>query len=167
MDFVLIDYQPGRIQINRDQTGTYGSYFHADGIIAKLLSKMKSSNICLPLVSFSYAAAILRANGHNVRIVKDLPEDAGGDVAIFATVMYNYLKDIEFITRYKKKFPRTKIGVIGGFSQSKPELYDKVCDFIICGEIEPPLYDFINGRWSFDGYYKTDSFFDVEKLPNS
>lgn len=164
MQFVLIDYQPEGAQVNRDQTGTYGSYFHSEGLLGSFLSRLKTNNVRLPVLSFSYATAILRSAGHSVKIVTGMPED-GGDVAIFATVMYHWKEDAAFLRRFREKFPKTKLGVTGAFSQTLPELYRDFTDFIIKGDIEPPIFAFLDGKWGWEGFFEAGGDFNLDDLP--
>ncbi|HYE91735.1 MAG TPA: radical SAM protein [Terriglobales bacterium] len=153
MDFVLIDYQPRDGQINRDQTGTFGSSFETGGWLGQRLARLKSRNVRLPVVSFSYANAVLRAHGHRVQVVTHDVPDAGGDVAIFATVMYHWQEDLAFLREYRRRHPSTRLGVIGGFSKTMPELYAADVDFFINTDIEEAVYAFLQGRWEWQGTF--------------
>ena len=164
MDFVLIDYQPHGDPVNRDQTGTFGSHFHAGGLVNRWLSRLKASAVRLPMVSFSYAAALLREQGHTVRVVTEMP-DRGGDVAIFATVMYHWKEDLRFLEAFKARHGGTRLGVVGAFSQVFPELFEGCCDFVVHGELEGALLAFLEGRWSWEGPFTSPSPVDPETLP--
>jgi len=164
MNFVLIDYQPPGSQINRDQTGTYGSFFKSEGCLGTLLSSLKAGGIKLPVLSFSYAASILRAHGHKVNIVNQLPAE-GGDVAVFATVLYHWKEDHVFLEEYKKRFPKTRLGVLGAVNQALPELFRDVCDFNIGGDVESALFAFLEGRWNWQGYFDGTQPLDLSRVP--
>lgn len=153
MDFLLIDHQPPGRQINRDQTGTYGSDFRVGSLLSWALGRLKRGGVRLPVLSFSYAAAILRQAGHTVRITSDIPAQSP-DVALFATVMYHWRADMEFLARFKKAHPRSRVVLIGAFSQTLPELFAPVADGVIHGEVEPALFAFLNGEWDFRGVFK-------------
>jgi len=163
MNFVFIDYQPPGGQVNRDQTGTYGSFFKLNSLWGGLLSRFKVLGIKLPILSFSYAAAILRSHGHTVRVVTGLPED-GGDVALFATVLYHWKEDRAFLEEYKKRFPQTRLGVVGVVNQVLPELFSGVSDFSIHGDIEPALFAFLDGKWKWQGCFDCAQSFDLTRL---
>lgn len=152
------------MQINRDQTGTFGSYFKSEGLLGNILSKVKTSSVRLPVLSFSYATALLRPAGHEVNLTMKMPEH-GGDVALFATVMYHWKEDLAFLKEFKRRHPETKLGVIGGFSQVKPELYEDVVDFNIKGDIEPAIWDFLDGKWNWEGQYESGRDIDLDDLP--
>lgn len=164
MKFILIDYQPKGIQVNRDQTGTFGSDFKADGIIGSTLVKLKRTGVRLPIVSYSYAAALLRAHGHEVVVATDHSEFKA-DVAIFSTVMYYYKKDIAFLELFKKNNPSTLLGVVGAFSQIFPDYYLKCCDFVINGELESAAMLFLAGKWNWTGICNSGLVEDINNLP--
>lgn len=164
MKFLLIDYQPPGTQINRDQTGTYGSDFTAGGLTGRLLMRAKKGGVRLPVVSFSYAAAMLRAAGHEVEVHTGMPEQ-GGDAALFATAMYHYKVDLAFLEQFRSRHPGTLVGLLGGFSQHCPEAYGDVADFVVAGEIEPALRAFIAGEWDLRGRFEAGVEDDLAALP--
>lgn len=165
MIFDLIDYQPKGKQINRDQTGTFGSFFETGGILGRGLSLIKNHGVRLPVLSFSYANALLREAGHQVRIITDRVPDSAADVMIFATTMYHYKEDLAFIADYRAQHSKTKIGVIGGFSKSMPQYYEGKVDFFINSDIEQPIRDFLHGDWKWEGTYIPKEALDLKTLP--
>ncbi|MFP4474874.1 MAG: B12-binding domain-containing radical SAM protein [Desulfatibacillaceae bacterium] len=164
MDILLIDYQPRGATVNREQTGTYGSRFHARGPAGIFLSRLKGGNVRLPLVSFSLAGAVFQSGGHTVRMTHGMPEQ-GADVAFFATAMYHWRNDVAFLAALRERHPDMRVGVAGAFSGAMPHLYRDVADFVVEGELEAAALACAEGREDFSGTVVSHGFVDVNRLP--
>lgn len=88
-------------------------------------------------MSFGYMTAIFRSSGHYVLYHKadsfttTLPD---ADIIFISSSMVDYRNEVEWVKRLRGA--GRKVGVIGIFASSKPELFLPHCDFIIQGEPE-------------------------------
>lgn len=149
---------------NRDQTGGFGSQMQASGVIGKLLQRVKKTNSRLPVLSLAYLAAIARDKNHETLYFDTIP-DCDLDILIVATSMAHYKHEITFCENVRKKFERTKIGLIGPFSSEMPNLFIDYVDFIITGEPEDAFMRICEGLIAAEGIIESVQIDDVNTLP--
>ena len=119
--------------INKDFMAGYGWAFNAGtSLRARLINYVKKRGEVLPIMSFGYIAAIFNAQGHMVEYLTN--EIPNSDIAFISSSMVDYRNEIEWAKRLRKSGIR--VGFIGPFASSKPELFLPYCDFVIKGEPE-------------------------------
>lgn len=135
MRIALVEVQSGRREcINRDFMAGYGWAFNVGrSLPAKLIETAKRVGERVPLMSYGYLSAYFRRAGHEVIVGSDVPMDT--DLAIIQSSMVEHTAELRTAERIRQT-SRAKIGFIGPFSASHPELYEGSADFIIRGEPE-------------------------------
>jgi anaerobic magnesium-protoporphyrin IX monomethyl ester cyclase len=163
MKFALVDLEVNGTKANRDHTGGFGSHMHADGLSGKIVSRLKERLIQLPMTHFGYAAAILREAGHEVNYHSG--DAAGEDVILIASSMHCYTEEVAYARRMKAKFPKSQVGFFGAFVKTHPEKFEAAADFLIFGELEATLFQFVDGKAQFEGRLDHGLVTDMARLP--
>lgn len=164
MKFALVDLQMPERKANRDHTGGFGSFMQAEGLFGGFVSGLKARLISLPVMSFGYTAAMLRAHGHTSHFYRAAPL-AEADVIIIASSMHSYSYEVAFALEQKRRFPGAKIGFYGPFAQTKPDFFEAAADFIIGGELESAIEAFFAGEHDFTGKLNYGTVRDLTRLP--
>ena len=87
MKFTLLDLEIKGKKANREHTGGFGSYMQSKGLFGKVISKTKAKLINLPILSFAFAADIIKKRGHACEI-KTNCEVGNTDIVIIASSMH-------------------------------------------------------------------------------
>lgn len=162
MKIALLDiYRPGD---KKDFNGGYGTTFTpGDSFLARVLTKLRSSNEYLPLLNYGYASAVLKKNGHEVELVmNELP--VGYDLIILHATLIRHNEEMEMLQRIKAE-TNSPVCVIGTLASEWPHLYEPLAESVIVGDVETvmeglhTLEDLPKGR--FDAPKVTD----VNALP--
>ncbi|OGR86510.1 MAG: hypothetical protein A3A86_04030 [Elusimicrobia bacterium RIFCSPLOWO2_01_FULL_60_11] len=162
----LIDYKEKGLNFNRDQTGTFGSQMKANGFLGSMITNAKKDRLHLPIMSFAYIATLLKNAGHQVGFyhrVSEVPKDS--DLIIIASSMAGYKIECAFARELRKTHGKAKIGFIGSFASVKPELFKDASDFIIDGEPEGAILDFIKGKTALEGIVHSPTVPNLDELP--
>ena len=149
MKFCLVDLKIGDRKANRDHTGGFGSFMHADGLMGSIVSRLKEKLIHIPVLSLCYGISILNRGGHEATYSYGKVGDA--DIIIIASSMHCYKEEVAFASHQKKNFPNRKVGFWGAFSKTNPELFRDVADFIIKGDLETTLIAYCKEPFDFSG----------------
>jgi anaerobic magnesium-protoporphyrin IX monomethyl ester cyclase len=161
MKIALIDVPSNtRGTLNKDVNGGYGTVTSiGNSPLARVIEYLKKSNVRLPILSFGYLAAIFKEKGFEVttRITNET------DAAIVYGSIVDYKNEINFVKRLKEKV-NCKVGFIGPFPSSKPELFIEHCDFVIQGEPEHVALN-SNKNWKPKGIIKSKNIEDLNTLP--
>lgn len=134
MKITLLDVKSSRKEcINKDFMAGYGWAFNAGrSLPARLINFVKKGGEFLPIMSFGYLAAIFKAHGHEVEyLTNEIPDS---DMVIISSSMVDYRNELEWAKKIHNK--GVKVGFMGIFASSKPELFLPHCDFVIKGEPE-------------------------------
>lgn len=134
MKICFFDVKSGRKAcINKDFMGGYGWAFNAGkSLPARLINFVKKAGEKLPIMSFGYLAAIFAENGWDVEYAENAIPDS--NLVIIQSSMVEHRTEIEWARRLKNA--GKTVGFIGPFSGAMPEIFLKVCDFVIRGEPE-------------------------------
>jgi len=129
---------------NKDVMGGYGESLNiGNSLRARIIEKMKSKGVKLPLLSFGYLAGIFHGRGFEVEYLSNkIPKTA--DIILVCSSMIDYKTELAFIQRAKKE-TNAKVGVIGPFASAVPEIYSKTADFVVIGEPEEFALKLKNG----------------------
>ena len=140
MRIALVDVSSdGRNLVYKDWAGGYGTTFSVGkSLRARFLERAKKTGIKLPLTRFGYLAAVLKQSGHDVALYEDeLPEAA--DVVLLHSSIVDFHAELELAERLRKELG-SKIGFVGPFSGTMPDLYLPHADFVVKGEPEDFAY---------------------------
>jgi radical SAM superfamily enzyme YgiQ (UPF0313 family) len=162
--FALVDLQLPDRKANREHTGGFGSFMQADGVFGGIISRLKSSLINLPVLSFAYTAAMLRERGHESCVYRNAPL-ADADIIIIASSMHSHAHEVAFARDQKQLFPKARVGFYGPFAQTKPEFFEQDADFIIGGELESAIEAFLAGEHEFSGTIDFGTVRNLARLP--
>lgn len=133
MNITLLDVaKPGD---NKDYNGGFGTASAAGrSPAARLLAALRRRHERFPLMSYGYLAAILRGNGHVVRVVENaVPRDA--DLVILQASLIRHRLELDFIRRIRRE-TRARVGIVGPFASVRPDLFLGEADFVVRGEPE-------------------------------
>ena len=123
-------------KVYKEYNGGYGTSFNAgNSLLGKILTLTRTSREEFPLLSYAYAATIFHQNNHEVTIEKNTIPTA--DLVIMHASMPNHRLEKDYLKKLKES--NLKIGLIGPFPSTKPELF-KEADFIIQGEPEKVIF---------------------------
>lgn len=164
MKFALVDYEIEKKKANREHTGGFGSFMHAQGVFGEVTSRLKQRLIHLPIMSFGFTQALLRSHGHGCNVFHD--ENIGSaDIVIIASSMHCHVEENELAEHLKASLPNAKIGFYGPFAFERPEYFEKNADFIIGGELETAILAFFDGEYNFDAVMNYGVVKDFAALP--
>ena len=163
MRFVLVDLTVASGKANRDHAGGFGAYMNASGASGRIVTWLKSRLVNIPIMSFGFAAALLRQAGHEV--VYSSGGAAEGDVFIVATSIHCHRQEMEHAQRLKQANPRSNIGYFGAFPTVRPEIFAGAGDFLVKGELEPAVLAFLRGEHQFQGPLGHGPLEDLRSLP--
>tara|TARA_B100000315_G_scaffold260500_1_gene322416 strand:+ start:195 stop:1505 length:1311 start_codon:yes stop_codon:yes gene_type:complete len=162
MKIALLDVKSASKQcINKDFMAGYGWAFNAGGsLLAKIINIVKEKGELLPLLSFGYLAGIFKKYGHEVEYVTNKIPHA--DIVFISSSMVDYRNEIGWAKKISAA--GSKVGFIGIFASSKPELFLPYCDFLIRGEPEEACIRFAQGE-TLEGFVEGSSIKDLDILP--
>ncbi|OGR83821.1 MAG: hypothetical protein A2901_01435 [Elusimicrobia bacterium RIFCSPLOWO2_01_FULL_54_10] len=162
----LLDYKVKGLNFNREQTGTFGSQMRASGFLGSLITNAKKDKLHLPIMSFAYMATLLKNAGHDVGFFHDdgdIPKNT--QLVFIASSMAGYKIECGIAAKIRKNSPQAKIGFIGAFASVKPELFKEASDFIIDGEPEGAILEFIQGNKALEGIVHSPQVPNLDDLP--
>lgn len=156
---VLNPPAPDNSYINRDQMGGMGQKIDfGKDTGGRLLAKLKSGFIHLPVVQLVYAATLLAENGFEVKVIDALNEDINLGAVLDAAKEFNpnYLvlsissscllfeRDV-VAKKFKESFPKIKIVTVGDAITHLAEQFKPPFDISIIGEVERVIVDVCSG----------------------
>ena len=157
---VLNPPSPDASYINRDQMGGMGQKINfGKDIKAKLLSRLKSNFIHLPVVQLVYAATMLVENGFEVKVIDALNQNMNMDQALKAAEGFDpdflvmsvssscllFERDV-VAKRFKEKFPKIKVVTEGDTLTHAMDQFKEPFDVAIIGEVEKVIVDICGSR---------------------
>jgi len=149
-------------QVNKDYNGGFGTGFHiGSSLPAKMLEFVRARGENLPFISYAYIAAILKQNGHQVRVRENIIPRSG--LVILNPSLVDYRKEVKFMKRIKKR-KELKLGLVGPLASSMPQLFTGLADFIICGEPEEAVGKIKDGHLP-KGVVVSKTITDLDRLP--
>jgi len=162
MKIALLDLSPFRKEcVNKDFMGGFGWAFNAGrSFPARLINFVKKRGENIPVISLAYMASIFFQNGHSVEVASDRIPDAG--LVIIPSTIVDYKNELNWADKIRQT-TRAKVGFIGPFASSVPELFLGHCDFIIKGEPEE-LCMRINDNWLPQGLVESEPVADLDTL---
>lgn len=161
MKITLLNIQePGD---NKDYNGGFGTTWQiGSSFLSRILQKMRSKGEYFPIVSYGYLASILKQNGHKVEFLEnEIPKNS--DLILLHASPIRHKKEMEFLKKIKET-TNAHIGIVGPFASVKPELFEKLSDFIIQGEPEEVISTIKDGELP-KGIVKSEPVKDLDTLP--
>ncbi len=164
MRIALVDISSdGRNLVYKDWAGGYGTTFSVGkSLRARFLERAKKTGIKLPLTRFGYLAAVLKQCGHEVAFYEDELTDAV-DVVLLHSSIVDFHAELELAGRLRKELG-SKIGFVGPFSGTMPDLYLPHADFVVKGEPEDFAYR-IGELGELSGVIDSAPIDDLDSLP--
>ncbi|HIK00232.1 TPA: radical SAM protein [archaeon] len=139
MKVALLTLENPNLVLNKDYAGGFGGGFTTgNSIFSKIFRSIRKRNEIWPLISYAYAGAIFRKEGHEVKAITNEIIDA--DLYLIQPSMADYSNEIQYIRRIRKE-TKAKIGVMGPFPKAMPHLFEPYVDFIALGDPESILID--------------------------
>ena len=164
MRVALIETRGEKLAVNKDQAGTFGSAMDAgDGIFAKILNKMKRFGVRVPVVYMAYMYSIFKKENHEVNFYDKLPSN-NPDLVIIATSTVDYKNELKMAKEIKKS-TNAKVGFIGAFATTNPDLFLEEGDFVISGEPEEATIRIAKGEIKPEGIIFSELITDLDILP--
>ena len=154
MRFTLIDLKIKGKKANREHTGGFGSYMESTGFFGKLISKAKAKLINLPILTFAFTAEIIKRNGHQC-FLETSTEIKEADIIIIASSMHCWEEENQAAKLLKRNYPKSKVGLYGPFAHTNHILFDSDIDFIIGGELESAILEFLENKIDLNGLINT------------
>lgn len=149
---------------NKDKAGTFGNAMRGEGVFSTSYGLLKRKKVRTPVMHFGYLSAIFRRAGHSVNYYESFPRDE--DHIILASSIVGYEEELEFARKLKGKNPRIKIGFIGAFATTKPEIFlEGGADFILPGEPEWTAMELAENRLKPEGVLPQKLIENLEILP--
>ena len=157
---VLNPPSPDASYINRDQMGGMGQKINfGKDLKARLLSRLKSNFIHLPVVQLVYAATMLAENGFDVKVIDALNENMGIEQALKAAEGFNpdflvmsvssscllFERDV-VAKKFKEMCPKIKIITEGDTLTHATDQFKAPFDIAIIGEVEKVIVDICGSR---------------------
>ena len=157
--------QEKKTAMNKELNGGYGTCDeYGNALSSKLIKLVKKKSIRLPPMSFAFLQAIFKDQGHNVECFEGtLPSKPLDLILIYGSIV-DYKNETTTGKKLKEKFPETKIGFVGPFPSTKPELFD-TGDFVIIGEAESFFMEDFKEIKQLKGNVQTTNPTDMDKLP--
>lgn len=164
MRIALVDSpSDGRNLIYKDWAGGYGTTFSVGkSLRARFLERAKKTGIKLPLTRFGYLAAVFIQSGHNVKFCHDRLPDAA-DVVLLHSSIVDVHAELALADRLRGELD-AKIGFVGPFSGTMPDLYLLHADFVVKGEPEDFAYR-IDELGELSGVIESQPIDDLDSLP--
>jgi hypothetical protein len=149
---ILVDCaNQGKGILNKDVNSGLGTRTRVgSGIRARMLERTKKNGVALPLLEIAYVSAILKQQRHSVtyqRVVDDadaqeisrliVNEDV--EQLLFFPSMVNYKEDLELATTIRQAHPSVKLGALGVFAGTRPDLFENYFHWVALGETEALL----------------------------
>ena len=159
---ILNPPSPDETYINRDHMGGMGQRINfGQDFKAKILSRLKSNFIHLPVVQLVYAATVLVEQGFDVKVIDALNEnksldnmfDAMGDfypdfiVMSISSSCLLFERDI-VAKRCKELFSGVKIITVGDTLTHESDQFKQPFDVAIIGEVERVIVDICSAQKS-------------------
>lgn len=161
MKIALLDiWKPGD---KKDFNSGYGTTFTpGSSFLARILTRLRSSNEYLPLLNYGYNSAVLKQNGHDVELVENtLP--VGFDLVILHASLIRHNEEMAMLEGIRKS--QTPICIIGPLGSEWPHLFDELADTIIIGDAETVLAEFHNIDDLPKGRVKATPVENLDELP--
>lgn len=157
---VLNPPSPDASYINRDQMGGMGQKINfGKDLKAKLLSRLKSNFIHLPVVQLVYAATMLAENGFEVKVIDALNKNMSMEQAIKSAEGFEpdflvmsvssscllFERDV-VAKKFKEVYPNIKIITEGDTMTHATDQFKEPFDIAIIGEVEKVIVDICGSR---------------------
>ena len=164
MKVLLIETRGEKLAVNKDLAGTFGTSTDlGKGVFARLVNKIKRRGVRVPVLYMGYLSSIFAKDNHNVKFFDKFPnEDA--DIVIIASSTVDHKNEIELAKKIKST-SNAKVGFIGAFATTNPELFLKECDFIISGEPEDAAIRLSRGEIEPKGIIISKLLDNLDELP--
>jgi anaerobic magnesium-protoporphyrin IX monomethyl ester cyclase len=153
--------------MNKDLNGGFGTKDHyGNSITSKLLMWIKKRGVRLPVITMAYLQAIFKAKGTNVNYYEGtLPASKQHpDLILIYGSIVDYENENEQAKNLKKLFPFSRIGFVGPFPSTYPQLFNTV-DFVLQGEPEAYFLNEFDGLDFLSGVVQIRSQVDMDTLP--
>ena len=132
---LTVETPKGDVAANKDVAGGYGTVSKfGTSHRARFLSKLKAGGVNCPNISLAYLNAIFTGAGHTVTFhVNELPPREA-DLCLLYTSIIDWQAERDWASRVKEH--GVKVGLVGPFPGTKPELFEGCYDLLIKGEPE-------------------------------
>jgi radical SAM superfamily enzyme YgiQ (UPF0313 family) len=130
-----INTDKGDVATNKEVAGGYGTVSRfGESHRSRFLSKIKAGEANCPNISLAYLNAIFTQKGHRVSYhINELP-DKSTDLCLLYTSIVDWKAERNWALRVKKR--GIKVGLVGPFPGTNPELFEGCYDLLIQGEPE-------------------------------
>lgn len=164
MKIALIETRGGKIAVNKDQAGSFGTATDAgSGIFTKIINKIKRRGVRTPAIFMAYMYSILEREGHYVKFYDHSPEESF-DLVIIMSSIVDYKNELELAKKIKSS-SQAKVGFIGAFASVRPDIFLKEGDFVISGEPEDATIKLGKGMVEPKGIINSELIKDLDSLP--
>ena len=138
MRVAILDVYPSRpYRITKDTNGGYGTANdYGDSFLSRMLSRLVAKSVDWPPMYAAYAAAELRAAGHDVRYERTLETAGTADLYLIPSSIVCHETEIEAVRQLVEQ--NATVAAIGPFAANVPDPYLKAGAIVIQGE--PEMY---------------------------
>ncbi len=121
--------------MNKDLCGFGTADDHSNTVFEKIIGSFKKRMVKLPIISLAFLMGIFKARGIRATYFEGtLPQEEFTVILIFGSIV-DYTHENKVCRELKERFPHSRIGFIGPFPSTMPELFTNA-DFIIKGDFE-------------------------------
>ena len=164
MRIALVETRGEKYAVNKDLAGTFGtSTDTGTGLFSKILNKIKRKGVRVPVLYLGYMYSIFKNEGHDVKFFDSAPDEEF-DIVIMASSTVDYENEIVLAKKIKST-TNSKVGFIGAFATTNPDLFLKFSDFIIAGEPEEATIRIARGEIEPKGVIVSQLLDNLDQLP--
>lgn len=155
-----------KVSINKDLNGGFGTAdTYQNTFYEKIIGFIKKKSIKLPIISLAFLLSILKEKGFQAKYYEGkFPNDKPDIILIYGSIV-DYKYENKVYRQLKKANKNAKIGFIGPFPSTMPELFQNA-DFVIIGDFENYFLNDFKKIESLNGKVYSSGMVDMDKLPS-
>lgn len=155
-----------KVAMNKDLNGGFGTADSYSGsLFEKIIGLVKRKSIKLPVVSLSFLMGIFKQRNISAKYYEgELPLVECDVILIYGSIV-DYAHENFVCKLLKRKFRNAKVGFIGPFPSTKPELFESG-DFVLVGDFEHFFLKKFNDVSQLSGNVVVREKVEMDELPS-
>lgn len=152
--------------MNKDLNGGFGvADISLDSWPEKIISLIKRESIRLPILSLAFLMGIFKQRNISAKYYDGVLPSAEHEIILIYGSIVDYKNENFICDLLKKKFKGSKVGFIGSFPSTKPELFE-TGDFVIVGDFEYFFLKEYKNKYQLNGRVLVKEKIDMNELPH-
>jgi anaerobic magnesium-protoporphyrin IX monomethyl ester cyclase len=154
------------VAMNKDLNGGFGTAdVYSNGLFEGIIQIIKRRSIKIPIISLAFLMGIFKQKCISAKYYEgSLPRVAPDLILIYGSIVdFHYENKIAKLL--KSRFKHCRVGFIGPFPSTKPELFSQG-DFVIKGDFEEFFLNHYHSLSQLEGIVKVDQKCDLDQLPS-